>query len=51
MYGIVSQIIDHVYVNTTGDQQYIYFITGALIIIFTVFFIDVLYRAFRHFWR
>lgn len=52
MYDIVSGIIDHEYVtNYSGDQQYIYYITGALIVLFTCVFIDLVYRVFSHFWN
>lgn len=52
MYYIIYDIIDHVYEsNYGGDQQYIYFICGALIIILTVVSIDLVYRVFSHFWR
>ena len=52
MYDIVSGIIDHSW-NTTssGEQQYIYYICGALIILLTCVFIDLVYRVFRHFWK
>ena len=52
MYDIISEIIDHVYESSYGgDQQYIYYICGALIIILTVVTIDLIYRVFSHFWR
>ncbi len=51
MYDIVQQIINHNWITDAKDQQYIYYITGALIIIFVVTFIDLVYRIFRHFWR
>lgn len=52
MYDIIKQIIDHNWLTqTTGDQQYIYYVASALIIIFAVVFIDLLYRIFAHFWR
>lgn len=52
MYDIVKNIIDHSYITQGGgDQQYIYFICGAIIVIFCVVFIDLVYRVFRHFWR
>lgn len=52
MYDIVSGIIDHSW-NTqySGDQQYIYYICGALIILLTCVFIDLVYRFFRHLWK
>lgn len=51
MYDIVQQIINHNWISDSRDQQYIYYIVGALIIIFVVTFIDLVYRIFRHFWR
>lgn len=52
MYRIIQGIIDHSWVTTNqGDQQYIYFICGALIIISTVAFIDAIKQAFASFWR
>lgn len=52
MYEIIENIIGHVW-NTqyNGDQQYIYYICGALIIIFAIVIIDLVYRIFSHFWR
>ena len=52
MYEIIQNIIGHVW-NTqySGDQQYIYYICGALIIIFSIVIIDLVYRIFSHFWR
>ena len=52
MYDIISDIINHSWVTqNAGDQQYIYYICGALIVILTVVFIDMIYRVFSHFWR
>lgn len=52
MYDVIESIIDHVWLTqNAGAQQYIYYIAGALIIILTVSFIDLIYRVFRHFWR
>lgn len=52
MYDLISNIIDHSWISTNaGEQQYIYYICGALIIILTVVFIDLIYRVFSHFWR
>ena len=52
MYEIIENIIGHVW-NTqySGAQQYIYYICGALIIIFSIVIIDLVYRIFSHFWR
>lgn len=52
MYDIVYYIIDHAWESQyTSDQQYIYYICGSLIIIFSCVFIDLVYRVFSHFWR
>lgn len=52
MYDIVETIIGHSWEsNYTSDQQYIYYICGALIILFSCVFVDLIYRIFRHFWR
>lgn len=48
MYDLISALINHTWQNNyTGDQQYIYYIAGTLIIILTVVFIDLVYRLFR----
>ena len=51
MYDIISTIIDHAWINGDGTQQYIFYICGALIIVLSSVFIDLIYRIFRHFWR
>lgn len=48
MYDIVSNIIDHSWImQGSGEQQYIYYICSALIIIITITFIDLFYRFIR----
>lgn len=52
MYDVINEIINHVFIpENVADQQIIYCICGALIIILTVVFIDLIYRVFRHIWR
>lgn len=52
MYDIISDIINHNWITSgAGEQQYIYYICGCLIVIFTVVIIDLVYRIFSHFWR
>lgn len=52
MYDIISAIIEHTWhSNYTSDQQYIYYICGALIVVLTVKFIDLIEKLFSHFWR
>lgn len=55
MYDVINDIIGHVWQTGTNynstEQQLIYFICGACIIVFSVVFIDLIYRVFRHFWR
>lgn len=51
MYEIISGMIAHNWTSGTSEQQYVYFICGALIIVLTVVFVDMIYRTFSHFWR
>lgn len=52
MYDLIYGLIGHPWVNNyTSDQQYIYYIAGALIIILTVVIIDLIYRCISHIWR
>lgn len=52
MYDLISDIIGHVWTNTSGtEQSIIYYICGVVIIIILAVFIDILYRLFSHFWR
>ena len=52
MYDIVKNIIDHEWIsNYTSDQQYIYYICGALVILFAVVFIDIIRSIFLGFFR
>ena len=52
MYDVIRDIIDHTWQsNYTSDQQYIYYIAGTLIVIFSVVIIDLVYRIFGHFWK
>lgn len=50
MYEVVEGIINHTWQsNYTSDQQYIYYICGTLIVIFSVVFIDGIRQIFRCF--
>ena len=51
MYDIVSRLIDHSWVTSSSEQQYVYFTCAALVIILTVVIIDLIYRCISHFWR
>lgn len=52
MYDLIAQIINHIYsTNYSGDQQYIYYICGALILLFCVTLVDMVYRIFHGFCR
>lgn len=52
MYDTISGIIGHAWVTqNAGEQQYIYYIAGSLIILLTVVFVDMIFRIFSHFWR
>lgn len=47
MYDVVYQIIG----NSSVDPQVVCDICGALIIIMTSIFVDLVYRVIGHFWR
>ena len=52
MYDVIREIINHTWQsNYTSDQQYIYYIAGTLIVIFSVVIIDLVSRIFGHFWK
>lgn len=52
MYDQILMIIDHVYDSSYGsEQQYVYYICGALIIVLSAVSMDMIYRVFSHFWR
>lgn len=51
MYNLVSEIINHSWISQgANEQQYIYYICGALIVLFSMVFVDLIYRVFSHFW-
>lgn len=47
MYNLISQLINHSWVTNASEQQYIYYICGAMIIILTIVFLDFIYRILR----
>lgn len=47
MYALINNLINHNWATGDSAQQYIYYICGAVIIILTVVFIDLVYRLFR----
>lgn len=45
MYEVISDIINHDWVTQgAGEQQYIYYICGAVIVVFFAIALDFLYR-------
>lgn len=43
MYTLVSNIVDHVWIqNGSGDQQYIYFTACSIVILFSLFLLDLI---------
>lgn len=51
MYDIIKSIINHDWASTNStEQSVIYYICGACIIIFSVVFLDFVYRIFSNFW-
>lgn len=51
MYDIIENIISHSWETSNSAQTQIYYICGALIVVLTAVFIDMVYRVFSHFWR
>lgn len=51
MYDIISQIVDHNWITGSNDQQQIYYICGAIIVVLTAVFVDMVYRVFSHYWH
>lgn len=52
MYEIIEQIIGHEWVsNYSGDQQYIYYIVGAVIALLVVVIVDLIRDIFCGFFR
>lgn len=51
MYDVINQIIDHSWTTGSNEQSTVYYICGAMIIILTVVFTDMVYRIFSSFWR
>ena len=52
MYDIIEQIIGHEWVsNYSGDQQYIYYIVGAVIALLVVVIVDLIRDIFCGFFR
>lgn len=51
MYDLISNIIDHSWSTGSSEQQYVYYVCGAVIIILLVFFLDLVYRIFNRFIR
>lgn len=51
MYDIIANIIDHVYTTGSSEQQYIYYACCALIVIFSVVFVDIIRDIFLGFFR
>lgn len=52
MYDIIEAIIGHAWQsNYTSDQQYIYYICGAMILVMFTVILDLTYRVLRRIWR
>ena len=53
MYDLIKNIISHTWDTgsySSSEQQIIYYICGALIVVFASLVFDLIYRLFRHFW-
>lgn len=50
MYDIISGVIDHSWTTNSSEQQIVYYICGALIVVMVTVVVDLIYRGFRHLW-
>ena len=51
MYDIISDIINHSWSTGSSEQQYIYYICGAVICVLIVVFVDFIKDIFSGFFR
>lgn len=52
MYDVISDIINHNWVTqNAGEQQYVYYIVGAVIALLVVVFVDLIRDIFSGFFR
>lgn len=52
MYDIISNIIDHNWITqNAGEQQYVYYIVGAVIVLLVVVIVDLIRDIFCGFFR
>lgn len=51
MYDIINNMIQHTWTTGSNEQSTLYYICGALILLFSVVLLDMVYRTFRNFWR
>lgn len=52
MYDIISNLINHAWQsNYNGDQQYIYYIAGTVIILFVIWVFDIFTQLVKSFRR
>lgn len=54
MYDLIDNIIQHTWETanySSSEQQILYYISGSIIVILIVTFIDLIYRTFSNFWK
>lgn len=52
MYDIISNIIDHNWITqNSGEQQYVYYIVGAIVCLLVVVIVDFIRDIFCGFFR
>lgn len=51
MYDLISGIINHNWTSGSSEQQYVYYICGALICLLVVVFVDFIKDIFSGFFR
>ena len=51
MYSVISEILGHAFENVDSGESCIAYISGAIIIVLTAVFVDMVYQTFSRFWR
>lgn len=52
MYDLISNLINHTWITQgSGEQQYVYYIAGTVIIMLVAVLVDLVYRLIRGFFK
>ena len=51
MYNVISEIFGHAFQSADSGESYIAFVSGAIIIVLTAVFVDMVFQTFSQFWH